>query len=123
MKKVMFIAVALVAIVCISCTKTGSKDYYSYSTSFRINGQGNNTTELENILRPKLNSVMQLTKEEAQTEWNGFLSSVSNITVTLNDSRGLLIILDFLGFGLSGCRSPVGAILSTRCKGMHLSFI
>ena len=29
---------------------------------------------------------MQLTKEEAQTEWNGFLSSVSNITVTLNDS-------------------------------------
>ena len=76
MKKVMFIAIALVAMVCISCTKTGSKDYYSYSTSFRINGQGNNTTELENILRPKLNSVMQLTKEEAQTEWNGFLSSV-----------------------------------------------
>ena len=86
MKKVMFIAVALVAMVCISCTKTGSKDYYSYSTSFRINGQGNNTTELEKILRPKLNNVMQLTKEEAQTEWNGFLSSVSNITVTLNDS-------------------------------------
>ena len=86
MKKVMFIAIALVAMVCISCTKTGSKDYYSYSTSFRINGQGNNTTELDNILRPKLNNVMQLTKEEAQTEWNGFLSSVSNITVTLNES-------------------------------------
>ena len=60
MKKVMFIAVALMAMLCTSCTKTGTKDYYSYSTSFRINGQGNNTTELENILRPKLNDVMQL---------------------------------------------------------------
>ena len=36
---------------------------------------------------------------------------------------GLLIILDLLVFGLSGCRSPVRAILSTRCKDMHLSFI
>ena len=33
--------------------------------------------------------------------------------------RGLLIILDFLGLGLSESRSPVRAALSTRCKDMR----
>ena len=34
------------------------------------------------------------------------------------DIRGLLIILGLLVFGLLGCRSPVRAIPSTRCKDM-----
>ena len=86
MKKVMFLAITLVALVCTSCTKTDTKGYYSYSPIMNIHGPGNNTTELDDALRPKLGKTMQLTKSEARAEWNSFMSSVSNINVTLNDS-------------------------------------
>ncbi len=86
MKKVMFLAITLVALVCTSCTKTDTKGYYSYSPIMNIHGPGNNTTELDDALRPKLGKTMQLTKSEAHAEWNSFMSSVSNINVTLNDS-------------------------------------
>ena len=59
MKKVMFLAIALVALVCTSCTKTDTKGYYSYSTIMNNHGPGNNTTEIDNDLRPKLGKAMK----------------------------------------------------------------
>ena len=46
------------------------------------------------------------------------ISGTQQISV-LSDIWGLLIILDFLGLGLSESRSPVRAALSTRCKDMR----
>ena len=41
----------------------------------------------EEVLEVLLNGqLMQLTKDEANTEWNSFLASVANIVVTLNDN-------------------------------------
>lgn len=87
MKKVTFLlAIAMVALICGSCTKTQTKGYYYYSNEFYINGIDNDISELNELVLPKLNNMMQLTNQEATVEWNSFMASASNISVTLNET-------------------------------------
>lgn len=88
MKKVLLVAIALMALVCTSCNKTPTttKYYYSYSNEMGIHGMDNDISALTQIVDPKYGQLMQLTKDEANTEWNNFLASVANIVVTLNDN-------------------------------------
>ena len=86
MKKVMFLAIALVALVCTSCTKTNTntKGLYEYTTDSHVQASFDDVSALDDLLRPKLHhGFYELTKEEARAEWNSFMQSAQNVNVSI----------------------------------------
>lgn len=70
-----------------SCEEFGpTKNSYAYHTSCQMTSL-DHFRELSKIVDPKLNHMMELTKKEAETEWNSFYNVIKDIKVDLNDDE------------------------------------
>ena len=90
MKKVILIALAIIALGFSSCNKQETPGYYCYSNKFHLSEAlgmpENNVTELDQYLvTNKFEKIFTLTKEEAEAEWESFITATEAMTIFLNE--------------------------------------
>ena len=98
MKKVAFLlAILLVGgMMLTGCKKDNpnAKGLYSYTVKEKINTETDDVTALRPFVKQKLDLGMrEMTKAEAQAEWNAFDKSIANVFVEIRGAESYYVVL------------------------------
>lgn len=98
--KTLFFAIAMSLAVLTGCEKEGNKQYYSYDTEFKIHDSTITgkceTTEINNALNSRLNKLFEFTEEEAEAEWNSFISSIDESKISFTEGSYYTVRLNVM---------------------------